>query len=163
MNVPYAEVIGDPVGHSKSPLIHKFWLLKLGIAAVYRATRVAPRELAAFLKQRRADLYWRGCNVTAPHKREAARLVGDPIGACAWLGAVVVPINTASMGPQIALATTVPYIVAQTAISLNVNFLNKLLRRCLWQRIFGFRFIFRFFVWFGKAGQDGESQNRKNN
>lgn len=94
MNVPYAEVIGDPVAHSKSPLIHKFWLQKLGIAADYRATRVAPRELAAFLKQRRADLYWRGCNVTAPHKREAARLVGDPIGACAWLGAVNTIVRT---------------------------------------------------------------------
>ena len=27
---PYAEVIGDPIAHSKSPLIHKFWLENLG-------------------------------------------------------------------------------------------------------------------------------------
>ena len=31
MGVPYAEVIGDPIAYSKSPLIHKFWLEKLGI------------------------------------------------------------------------------------------------------------------------------------
>ena len=41
MGVPYAEVIGDPIAHSKSPVIHKFWLEKLGIDGDYRATRVA--------------------------------------------------------------------------------------------------------------------------
>lgn len=68
MGVPYAEVIGDPVGHSKSPLIHEFWLRKLGIEAEYRATRVAAGDLGAFLERRRADPDWRGCNVTIPHK-----------------------------------------------------------------------------------------------
>ena len=37
---PYAEVIGDPIAHSKSPLIHGFWLEKLGLTGDYRATRV---------------------------------------------------------------------------------------------------------------------------
>ena len=31
MDGPYAEVIGDPIAHSKSPLIHNFRLQKLGI------------------------------------------------------------------------------------------------------------------------------------
>ena len=39
---PYAEVIGDPIAHSKSPLIHGFWLDALGIAGDYRATHVLP-------------------------------------------------------------------------------------------------------------------------
>ena len=30
-DLPYAEVIGDPIAHSKSPLIHNFWLEKLGM------------------------------------------------------------------------------------------------------------------------------------
>lgn len=64
----YAEVIGDPIAQSKSPVIHGFWLGKLGIAADYRRTRVAPGEVAAFLEGRRADPDWRGCNVTIPHK-----------------------------------------------------------------------------------------------
>ena len=46
MGIPYAEVIGDPIAHSKSPLIHKFWLEKLGIEGDYRATRVRANEAA---------------------------------------------------------------------------------------------------------------------
>src|SRR3546814_7271219 len=44
MTLPYAEVIGDPIAHSKSPLIHGFWLAKLGIDAAYRRTLVRPRS-----------------------------------------------------------------------------------------------------------------------
>src|SRR3546814_2669647 len=36
----YAEVIGDPVAHSRSPFIHNFWLGELGIDAEYRTCRV---------------------------------------------------------------------------------------------------------------------------
>lgn len=85
---PFAEVIGDPIGHSKSPLIHGFWLEKLGIAADYRATRVGIGELAQFLAERREQPGWRGCNVTAPLKQAAAALVGDPAGVCRFVGAV---------------------------------------------------------------------------
>lgn len=69
---PYAEVIGDPIAHSKSPLIHNFWLAKLGIEAEYRATRVTRNELQDYLRDRRSDLLWRGCNVTMPLKEVAA-------------------------------------------------------------------------------------------
>jgi shikimate dehydrogenase len=77
MGVPYAEVIGDPVAHSKSPTIHKFWLEKLCIEADYRAKRVTADELPAYLEDRRADPDWRGCNVTMPLKK----LVWDRIGS----------------------------------------------------------------------------------
>ena len=66
---PYAEVIGDPIAHSKSPPIHNFWLAKLGIDAEYRATHVRAEELADYFAQRRKDANWRGCNVTMPHKQ----------------------------------------------------------------------------------------------
>lgn len=69
MTLPYAEVIGDPIAQSKSPVIHTFWLEKLGVEAEFRATRVAREELAAFLANRREDLAWRGCNVTMPLKQ----------------------------------------------------------------------------------------------
>jgi shikimate dehydrogenase len=88
MGRPYAEVIGDPIGHSKSPLIHGFWLEALGLAGDYRAVQVPAGGLASYLESRRGDPFWRGCNVTAPLKREAAELLGDPTGICAWLGAV---------------------------------------------------------------------------
>lgn len=74
----YAEVIGDPIAHSKSPLIHRFWLDALGIAGDYRATQVSEGGLADFIAERRADPAWRGCNVTIPHKIAAAELVADP-------------------------------------------------------------------------------------
>jgi shikimate dehydrogenase len=73
--VPYAEVIGDPVAHSKSPLIHRFWLEKLGVSGDYRATRVATRDLQAFLQERSADPRWLGCNVTLPLKVEVLRFL----------------------------------------------------------------------------------------
>jgi shikimate dehydrogenase len=88
MGIPYAEVIGDPVAHSKSPLIHKFWLDKLGMQGDYRAERLTAGELAAHLARRRADPFWRGCNVTAPLKTRAASLVSDPTGICARIGAM---------------------------------------------------------------------------
>ncbi len=66
--IPYAEVIGDPISHSKSPIIHKYWLSKLGLKGDFRATRVMPTELKGFFAERRQDPLWRGCNITLPHK-----------------------------------------------------------------------------------------------
>ena len=88
MAIPYAEVIGDPIGHSKSPLIHKFWLEKLGLRAEYRATRVTPADLPRYLATKRNDVSWRGCNVTSPLKQTAAGMVGAPAGLCEFVGAV---------------------------------------------------------------------------
>jgi shikimate dehydrogenase len=64
----YAEVIGDPISHSKSPLIHGFWIQALGLSADYRATHVTAEGLGACFAARRADPFWMGCNVTMPHK-----------------------------------------------------------------------------------------------
>jgi shikimate dehydrogenase len=75
MGVPYAEVIGDPVAHSKSPLIHSFWLEKLSHQAEYRRTRVTADELPTYLASRRADPDWRGCNLTMPLKRAVMPLL----------------------------------------------------------------------------------------
>lgn len=65
---PFAEVIGEPIGHSKSPLIHRFWLEAAGIDGDYRKVHVAAEELADHFAKRRSDPAWRGCNVTVPHK-----------------------------------------------------------------------------------------------
>lgn len=66
---PFAEVVGDPVDHSKSPLIHEYWLRQLGLAGDYRQQRIARTELDRYLLERRSDPDWRGCNVTIPHKQ----------------------------------------------------------------------------------------------
>jgi shikimate dehydrogenase len=71
---PYAEVIGDPIEHSLSPLIHTFWLNALGIEASYGRRKVTRAELPAYLAGKRADPAWRGTNVTMPLKLDALTL-----------------------------------------------------------------------------------------
>lgn len=88
MTLPYAEVIGDPISHSKSPTIHKFWLDRLGIAADYRRAHVKPEDLAAYIESHRNDPDWRGCNVTIPHKITVMDHVADPGGVRASIGAM---------------------------------------------------------------------------
>lgn len=86
--LPYAEVIGDPIAHSKSPLIHNFWLNALGIEAEYRKCHVKADELAAYFLKRRADPDWLGCNVTIPHKVAAMDYVTDPAEVGRLIGAM---------------------------------------------------------------------------
>ena len=88
MGRPYAEVIGDPIAHSKSPLIHNFWLAKLGIDAEYRACHVRPEGLEEYLARRRGDSNWRGCNVTMPHKQAVIPLLHSVDEPAAFVGAV---------------------------------------------------------------------------
>lgn len=87
-NRPYAEVIGDPIAHSKSPIIHNFWLEELGIDAEYRKTHVTREDLAGYFLRRRADPDWLGCNITIPHKIAALDYVDDPGGVRERIGAI---------------------------------------------------------------------------
>lgn len=78
----HAEVIGDPIAHSKSPMIHGFWIRALGLEADYRAVHVTAEGLEAYFAARRADPDWVGCNVTMPHK-EAVLAHVDAVDALA--------------------------------------------------------------------------------
>jgi shikimate dehydrogenase len=94
MTKSYAEVIGDPISHSKSPLIHGFWIEALGIDAAYRAQHVTPEGLSAYFAERRADPAWRGCNITLPHKQAALDLVEDRGGVRGTIGAINLAMRT---------------------------------------------------------------------
>lgn len=96
----YAEVIGDPIAQSKSPIIHKHWLSKAGIEGDYQRTRVVPELLADFVAERRADPNWRGCNVTIPHKETVIPLLDRLDSGAETIGAVncIVPENGALVG-----------------------------------------------------------------
>ena len=61
-------VIGWPIAHSRSPLIHNFWLNALGIRGAYVPLAVKPERLKEALTGL-AALGFRGCNVTMPHKQ----------------------------------------------------------------------------------------------
>lgn len=85
---PYAEVIGDPIAQSKSPLIHGFWLDQLGIDAEYKRFHVKPEALGDYFASRRTDPNWRGCNVTVPHKLAALDHIADPGDVRGSIGAI---------------------------------------------------------------------------
>jgi shikimate dehydrogenase len=74
-DIARACIIGHPVKHSRSPMIHGYWLRTLGIPGAYDRQDVRPEDLPAFLAAMPADGY-RGGNVTVPHKEAAYRLVG---------------------------------------------------------------------------------------
>lgn len=63
-------VIGCPVGHSRSPLIHNYWIKQHNLNAEYRREAVPPGEFVAFAETLREHGYI-GANVTVPHKQAA--------------------------------------------------------------------------------------------
>lgn len=69
-------VIGDPVEHSRSPLMHNAAAAALGLDRVYVALRVAPADLAVAVRGLGA-LGFEGANVTLPHKTAAFALCDE--------------------------------------------------------------------------------------
>ncbi len=79
-------VIGWPVEHSRSPLIHRYWLKHYGIDGAYEKEAVGPEDLASFLGSLDARGY-AGANVTLPHKEAALRLAAVADEAARAIGA----------------------------------------------------------------------------
>ena len=79
-------VIGWPVAHSRSPLIHNYWLKRYGIDGEYRREAVRKEDFAAFVGTLAARGYV-GANVTVPHK-EAAFALSQPDEQARAVGAV---------------------------------------------------------------------------
>jgi|APFre7841882630_1041343.scaffolds.fasta_scaffold24840_2 shikimate dehydrogenase len=86
-SVPRACVIGHPIAHSRSPLIHGHWLAKLGIAGAYEKRDIPPEAFPDFLTHLRAHGYV-GANVTVPHKQMAHHLIERRDAAAEAVGAV---------------------------------------------------------------------------
>jgi shikimate dehydrogenase len=79
--------MGHPVSHSRSPLIHGYWLRTLGIAGAYDLVDVVPEAFPAYLRELAAHGYVGG-NVTVPHKQAAFRGVDRHDEAAEAIGAV---------------------------------------------------------------------------
>ena len=62
-----AAVIGWPIEHSRSPMIHGHWLERYGIQGTYTKIAVRPEEVTGFVRSL-AERGLAGCNVTLPHK-----------------------------------------------------------------------------------------------
>ena len=82
-----AGVIGWPVAHSRSPVIHNHWLAKYGIAGRYVLFAVPPEKLDAAVRGI-AALGLRGCNVTTPHKQAIFPLLDRVDDLARTIGAV---------------------------------------------------------------------------
>jgi len=70
---PAACLIGWPAAHSRSPLIHHYWLRRLGIEGGYTIESVPPEDIGDFIA-RLAQRGFVGANVTIPHKERALLL-----------------------------------------------------------------------------------------
>lgn len=82
-----AFVIGHPIAHSRSPLIHGHWLEQYGIAGSYERIDIPPGELETFIRNL-PERGFVGGNVTIPHKEETCRLVDRLDEAARAIGAV---------------------------------------------------------------------------
>jgi shikimate dehydrogenase len=80
-------VIGWPLAHSRSPVIHRFWLNELGIDGDYVALPIEPPRIGRFLAEF-AESGFVGANVTIPHKQAAFAAVAEADPVAQATGAV---------------------------------------------------------------------------
>lgn len=85
-------IIGYPVGHSLSPLMHNLAFKELKIKAVYGAFEVKPQDLQTAIKGIRA-LNIKGVSVTVPHKEEVIRFLDEVEKTALEIGAVNTILN----------------------------------------------------------------------
>ena len=70
----HACVVGQGISHSRSPVIHGYWINLYGLDADYTIRDVSPDQLPGVIAQvRSGDL--EGCNITVPHKQAVAALL----------------------------------------------------------------------------------------
>ncbi|RBW55089.1 shikimate dehydrogenase [Ruegeria sp. A3M17] len=84
--IPLAGVIGHPIGHSKSPKLHGYWLKTYGLAGHYIPMDVAPEDLESVLRTLPKAGYV-GANVTVPHKEAALQIADHVSDRAAKIGA----------------------------------------------------------------------------
>ncbi len=82
-----AFVIGHPINHSRSPLIHGTWIAAHGLDASYEAIDVAPDDLPRFFERLRQGEF-AGGNVTIPHKEAVFALCDSVDPLASTIGAV---------------------------------------------------------------------------
>ncbi len=80
-------VMGHPVAHSRSPMLHGYWLRTLGLDGSYELRTRRPKSSRTFFPNLRANGFVGG-NITQPHKEAAFRLVDRRERAADAIGAV---------------------------------------------------------------------------
>jgi shikimate dehydrogenase len=82
-----AGVVGWPVMHSRSPLLHNYWFKRHGLAGTYVPLAIAPEGLSAALRALQ-PLGFAGVNLTIPHKQHAMTLVDEVDPVAIRIGAI---------------------------------------------------------------------------
>ena len=82
-----AGVMGWPVMHSRSPLMHNYWMEQQGLAGTYVFLEIKPGELAPALRALH-PLRFSGCNLTIPHKLDAMTIVDEVDDVAKKIGAI---------------------------------------------------------------------------
>lgn len=86
--VKKAFVVGYPIAHSRSPLLHNHWLGVFGIAGSYERVEVAPADFPRFMETLKSgEAGFIGGNVTIPHKELAYQMADRPDDLSRELGA----------------------------------------------------------------------------
>ncbi len=93
IHVKTAFVIGHPIKHSRSPLIHGSWIARYGFEASYAPFDVAPEELGRFVERIRLGEFVGG-NVTIPHKEAVFALCDEVDPLARTIGAVNTLVRT---------------------------------------------------------------------
>lgn len=124
-----AGIVGWPVAHSLSPVLHGYWLEKYGIDGVFERVPAEPGRFEAVIAELRAKGFG-GVNVTVPHK-EAAFALADRVDAAAKaagaanllvLGAAVIEgRNTDSYGLAQSLRPAVGTLAGKDAVLLGAG------------------------------------------
>jgi shikimate dehydrogenase len=84
--IPLAGVIGSPIAHSRSPILHNYWLKRYGIKGHYVPLDIAQADLAEALRML-PKLGFAGVNVTIPHKESVIALADIVTDRAALIGA----------------------------------------------------------------------------
>tara|TARA_B100000686_G_scaffold351087_1_gene448853 strand:+ start:199 stop:1056 length:858 start_codon:yes stop_codon:yes gene_type:complete len=82
-----AAVMGWPIMHSRSPLMHNFWLQQEGLNGAYLPIAIKPGKLESGLRAL-SPLGFAGCNLTMPHKIDAMKIVDEVDDVAKIIGAV---------------------------------------------------------------------------
>ncbi len=82
-----AGVMGWPVMHSRSPLLHNYWFRQHARAGTYVPLAIRPADLAAALRALH-PLGFAGCNLTLPHKQAAIDIVDEVDALAKSIGAI---------------------------------------------------------------------------
>ena len=124
-----AGIVGWPVAHSLSPVLHGYWLEKYGIDGAFERVPAEPGKFEAVIADLRAQGF-SGVNVTVPHK-EAAFALADKVDAAAKAAgaanllifgqSVIEGRNTDSYGLAETLRETIGTLAGKNAVLLGAG------------------------------------------